>query len=308
MINPECGAILDAISLPVLLIDGKGGIKAINRLASSLLGGAEPAAIDELLLTDSNAFLRMVRRNRHSTHLATRLIPSLENYYPTSSRICLGSEWQDCYLVELFPRDLAMGGMNRVANTLRREAHLRRSCVQAEKTARSAENQACEDPLTGIPNRRAFDRWLDDLYNEAGRMRRPFSLLLIDMDYFKRINDRYGHDVGDQVLKTVARLLGESLLRPEDKVARIGGEEFAVLLPNTDAAGAKDVAWRLVECIRTYNEDAAEQNDSQSLSTLSVGGAVWYPAQPVAPLALIKAADQSLYQAKGQGRDQAVLL
>ena len=308
MITPECGAILDAISLPVLLIDGQGCIKAVNRQAAALLKDGAPTNMAVLLPGGGEKFLRSVRRNSQSAHMGTRLAAPLEHYYPTSSRISLKGEWQDCYLIELFPRDIAVGSMRRVSTSLRREAQLRRTCVQAEETARSAESEACEDPLTRIPNRRAFDRWLAELAQQSSHRHHPFSLLLIDMDYFKRINDHHGHDVGDQVLKTVARLLSESLLRPGDRVARIGGEEFAVLLPNTDVEGASDVAWRLVKRVRDYNRRIQRQQSGYKLSTLSIGGTAWCPAKPVSAQALMKAADQSLYQAKGQGRDQAVIL
>lgn len=310
MVTRECLAILNAISLPVVLMDGEGRIKAINTHARALLQGEAPSHIASLLASDQQAFVKAVRRNRHCAHLTTRLVTALADYYPTSSRVCHDDEWQDCYLIELFPRDLAVGGMSRLSETRRREATLQRNYVRARETARVALSQANQDPLTGIANRRAFDLWFERLCMESRQNVFPFSLLLIDLDHFKQINDNYGHEAGDKVLCAVASLLTASLVRKGDQVARIGGEEFAVLLPNTDRRGAEDVAWRLVTALRSANKRAQSAGEASTWVpvTLSIGAASWLPGQPLSSSALMREADEALYCAKGQGRDQAVLL
>lgn len=310
MVTQECLAILNAISLPVVLMDGQGGIKAINVHVRRLLSGEEPSHIDALVATGVPTFLRTVRRNRYCAHLATRLVNALADYYPASSRVCHEGEWQDCYLIEFLPRDLVVGGMSRLSEIRRREASLQRSYVRARESERAALSQANQDPLTGIANRRAFDCWLEQLCRESRHNAFPFSVLLIDLDYFKRINDDYGHDTGDRVLCAVASLLSASLVRKGDQVARIGGEEFAVLLPNTDRRGAEDVAWRLVMALRSANKTPAgvASDGGWVPVTLSIGAASWLPGLPLSPAALMREADQALYLAKDQGRDQAALL
>ncbi|MCK0154679.1 diguanylate cyclase [Alcanivorax sp. S6407] len=310
MVTRECLAILNAISLPVVLMDGEGRIKVANAHALALLKGELPKSIASLVATDLSSFLKAVRRNRHCAHLTTRLVEPLADYYPASSRVCRDDEWQDCYLIELFPRDLAVGGMSRLSETRRREASLQRNYVRARETARVALSQANQDPLTGIANRRAFDHWLEQLCRESRDNAFPFSLLLIDLDFFKRINDTHGHEAGDKVLCAVASLLTASLVRKGDQVARIGGEEFAVLLPNTDRRGAEDVAWRLVMALRSANKQAQSAGEVSDWVpvTLSIGAASWLPGQPLSSSALMREADEALYLAKGQGRDQAVLL
>ncbi|MZR62843.1 GGDEF domain-containing protein [Alcanivorax sp. DP30] len=307
MVTVDCLAILDAISLPVVLMDGEGGIKVLNAHARRLLGGSEPTHIAALLRTDGEAFLKMVRRNRQCAHLATRFIEPLQHYYPASSRVCRAGEWQDCYLIELMPRDLAVGAINRLSEIRRREASLQRNYVRARESERTALSQAYQDPLTGIGNRRAFEQWFQQLCQEAVKGSLPLSLLLIDLDFFKRINDNHGHETGDKVLCAVASLLSNALVRKGDRVARIGGEEFAVLLPNTDASGAHDVAWRLVKAMRRANQEVKSGPDWQPV-TLSVGASSWAPGSTLSVPTLMRAADEALYLAKEQGRDQVVQL
>ncbi len=291
-------------------MDGEGRIKVVNAHARKLLSGKEPDSIASMVATDLQAFLKMVRRNRHCAHLATRLVEPLSRYYPASSRICREDEWQDCYLIELFPRELAVGSMSRLSERRRREASLQRNYVRARESELAALSQANQDPLTGIANRRAFDQWFQQLCRDSRQNAFPFSLLLIDLDYFKRINDNHGHEAGDKVLCTVASLLTASLVRKGDRVARIGGEEFAVLLPNTDRRGAEDVAWRLVMAMRSANKNAQNTGEASAWVpvTLSIGAASWLPGQALSQSSLMREADQALYTAKGLGRDQAVLL
>ena len=310
MVTQECLAILNAISLPVVLMDGEGRIKAVNSHARTLFDGKAPSHIAAIIDSEPQSFLRVVRRNRYCAHLVTRLAKPLCDYYPASSRVCFDGEWQDCYLIELFPRDLAVGGMSRLSETRRREASLRRNYVRARESERSALSQANQDPLTGIANRRAFDHWFEGLCRDSRQNAFPFSLLLIDLDFFKRINDTHGHETGDKVLCAVASLLSASLVRKGDRVARIGGEEFAVLLPNTDRRGAEDVAWRLVMAMRSANKSAKSAGGDASWLpvTVSIGTASWLPGQPLSSSSLMREADEALYLAKDQGRDQAVQL
>jgi diguanylate cyclase (GGDEF)-like protein len=161
------------------------------------------------------------------------------------------------------------------------------------------------DPLTGLANRRAFDQRLAEEVSRAARHHMPLALLVIDIDHFKPFNDRYGHPAGDACLRRVAAALRECAGRPIDLVARLGGEEFAVLLPHQGGADALQVAER---CLRAVDALAIAHMGSPVAPhvTVSVGVAQSItPAQDGA--ALLAAADAALYLAKRQGRRRVVL-
>jgi diguanylate cyclase (GGDEF)-like protein len=159
------------------------------------------------------------------------------------------------------------------------------------------------DPLVGIFNRRYFDDQLAAATADAEQHHRPLSLAFVDVDNFKRVNDTYGHAVGDEVLIEVARRL-LAPLRANDWVARYGGEEFAVVLPETDSTEAMNVAERLRAAI-------ADRQVSTSVGDLTVtasfGVASSEPAAFRNPLELVGAADMALYLSKAQGRNRTTL-
>ncbi len=158
------------------------------------------------------------------------------------------------------------------------------------------------DALTGIPNRRAFDQALRTEWRRSTRALEPLSVLMIDIDNFKRFNDTFGHLVGDAALIGVARALSNCVHRAGDVLARYGGEEFAVVMPGVDAVGAITVANRLVETVRAVTvRQAAGWNAS-----ISVGAATWLPGSQVMKSSeLIALADTALYAAKAAGKDRA---
>jgi diguanylate cyclase (GGDEF)-like protein/PAS domain S-box-containing protein len=160
------------------------------------------------------------------------------------------------------------------------------------------------DALTGVPNRRAFDQALRSEWRRCTRGFEPISVVMIDIDNFKRFNDTFGHLVGDEALCAVARALTAPLHRAGDVLARFGGEEFAVVLPGVDDTGALRVAKRLVEAARTVT---IRQAADWSLS-VSVGAASWHPGSPAPKsLELLARADEALYAAKTAGKDRAVV-
>jgi diguanylate cyclase (GGDEF)-like protein len=165
---------------------------------------------------------------------------------------------------------------------------------------------AATDGLTGLANRRTFDKALESEWLRAARHNLPLSLLLMDIDRFKRFNDNYGHQAGDECLQAVARILAAAMKRPGDLVARYGGEEIAVLLPATDAAGAATVA----EDVRSRVEALAIPHDGNlpaSVLTISIGTATLKPSFQLFdadPKMLVALADQALYQAKLKGRNR----
>ena len=159
------------------------------------------------------------------------------------------------------------------------------------------------DGLTGIPNRRHFDEILREEWMRGVRNQKPLSLIMIDLDHFKRYNDAYGHAAGDACLQQVAGALRKALQRPVDLVARYGGEEFVCLLPETDAPGALKLAARIKEEVAAL---ALPHRDSPTTSrvTLSQGVATALPVAEGQPESLLLAADTALYDAKRGGRDR----
>lgn len=164
------------------------------------------------------------------------------------------------------------------------------------------------DGLTGIANRRCFDESIAREWQRSRRNRLPLSVLMLDVDFFKQYNDRYGHQSGDECLKAVARCLHAELKRPADLVARFGGEEFVAILPETNVVGAKRVA----ETLRRAIETLKLPHDTSGIAdhvTVSVGVATVYPSPDGAgsPAAMMEAADRALYQAKNAGRNQVAI-
>ncbi len=155
------------------------------------------------------------------------------------------------------------------------------------------------DPLTAVSNRRPFLKTLRQEFEAAIAMEEPFSLAMLDIDHFKKVNDTYGHDVGDRVLKDISALLIDQF-RSIDLVGRLGGEEFALVFPKTPRSGAKVACERLMNSIRDTRFDV---QDEAVKITVSMGLATRTPEIP-SDTALLKRADVALYQAKRTGRDR----
>ncbi|CAK9889791.1 MULTISPECIES: sensor domain-containing diguanylate cyclase [Pseudomonas] len=175
------------------------------------------------------------------------------------------------------------------------EAALRR----AHQTVRDL---ALSDSLTGLGNRRRLDNALAEEIRRAKRQRYPLALVMMDLDYFKLFNDNYGHPAGDDCLRAVGAAIQGSLKRPGDLAVRYGGEEFTLLLPNTDAAGASRIVEDILEAIRSLAIEHVKSPTGRV--TASAGIALGYPVkEPVAADTLMGAADSALYRAKDNGRN-----
>jgi diguanylate cyclase (GGDEF)-like protein len=162
------------------------------------------------------------------------------------------------------------------------------------------ERMATTDGLTGLLNHRIFQEKMTDELKRSERYSTPVSLLLTDIDHFKKVNDTYGHPVGDIVLRGVAGILKREI-RDIDIAARYGGEEFAVILPETDGAGAKIIAERLRNAIKAETFAAGAKTLRVSTSI----GIATAPSDARTKEELIEKADQALYHAKHHGRDQS---
>ncbi len=171
-----------------------------------------------------------------------------------------------------------------------------------QKKLEIVETEANTDYLTGLYNRRAFMNILNNLFKDFKEFNNKFSLILLDIDNFKKINDTYGHDVGDKVIKDVGEVL-KKYLRPEDIPARIGGEEFAVLLVNSDENIAKAVAERLRNIMETRHVVIDENTIVDYTASFGVASV---SDQMEKPEELIKVADENLYRAKKAGKNRVV--
>ncbi|MGG6240312.1 diguanylate cyclase domain-containing protein [Nodosilinea sp. AN01ver1] len=184
-------------------------------------------------------------------------------------------------------------------------------CLSESNRALEQANQrlndlSYRDELTQIANRRYFDIVLQREWKRMGRSHLPLSLIMFDVDYFKQFNDRYGHPAGDDCLVTVAQTSQQVINRATDVLARYGGEEFAVVLPQTDLAGASILAEAIRTSIRNLNIVNFETATETVYVTVSLGVACQIPSRNTSVQTLISTADEALYRAKQAGRNQTV--
>jgi diguanylate cyclase (GGDEF)-like protein len=193
-----------------------------------------------------------------------------------------------------------------VRQRMKVELDLRETRDELTKANTRLAQLASYDGLTGLANRRFFDETLERAFSESCRSGQPMALVMIDVDHFKQYNDLYGHPAGDRCLQQVARAIESAARRPLDFVARYGGEEMVMVLPNTDADGAMVVA----EMARTAVQNMKSPHAFQKHGHVSVSlGVAIYGVDSIVESSkdLIEAADKSLYVAKSTGRDKVVL-
>lgn len=159
------------------------------------------------------------------------------------------------------------------------------------------------DGLTNIANRRYFDDFFNDEWNRCIRLKTPLTLVLIDIDYFKSLNDTYGHQAGDECLKKIATVAQHFAKRPSDICARYGGDEFAILLGNTDLETSKKMINRLLNSIRELNIPNIN-SPITPIITASIGLATIYPDKKTTKEDFIQTTDKALYMSKENGRNQ----
>ncbi|MCG8684745.1 MAG: GGDEF domain-containing protein [Desulfobacterales bacterium] len=168
----------------------------------------------------------------------------------------------------------------------------------------SLRQQAIRDPLTGLYNRRYLLETMEHEISRSSRKKSEMGLMMIDLDYFKKFNDTYGHDIGDFILAEFGRLI-QLIIREEDIACRYGGEEFTLMLPETGKNDTLKVAEKIRNHIQAHK--FYFNNKSYAPITLSIGIAV-FPHDGKTTSTLLKQADEALYQAKDQGRNQVVTL
>lgn len=177
-----------------------------------------------------------------------------------------------------------------------------RYAIKLADTLDALRRLATRDELTGLLNRREFERILQDEMERALRFGHALALIMIDVDHFKAINDAHGHPVGDAVLREVARRV-TSQVRSVDRVARIGGEEFGLILVQSDRKMGFQIAQQVCAAVR---RDEVCVNDARTLAITVSAGVASLPGGRITPTALVAAADKALYAAKAAGRDRVI--
>ena len=216
---------------------------------------------------------------------------------------------KDQAVVESFEADgilLSSGCLTDVSKEMEAEAALKRTEAALQKANQQLQQLATRDGLTRIANRRRLDAWIDAEWRRLTRKQEPLSVIMCDIDYFKRYNDTYGHQAGDDCLKRIAKALSRTARRSSDLVARYGGEEFIVALPNTEISGAEMVA-RDIQARVSRLKIAHSDSPINAFVTLSIGIGTTIPDAERTPRHLIECADQALYDAKENGRNRIVL-
>ena len=180
------------------------------------------------------------------------------------------------------------------------ESQVSQRTQELAMAARRLEALSTVDGMTGVANRRRFDETLQVEWGRAARDKRPLSVALIDVDWFKSYNDRYGHPAGDACLRQLARVFEAGVMRSGDLIARYGGEEFVLIAPDTDLNGIHTIARYL--CQEVFALALEHEDSPYGRVSVSIGVATAYPHQGSKPLQLVQQADAALYRAKQQGR------
>jgi len=180
------------------------------------------------------------------------------------------------------------------------ESQVSQRTQELAMAARRLEALSTVDGMTGVANRRRFDETLQVEWGRAARDKRPLSVALIDVDWFKSYNDRYGHPAGDACLRQLARVFEAGVMRSGDLIARYGGEEFVLIAPDTDLNGIHTIASYL--CQEVFALALEHEDSPYGRVSVSIGVAMAYPHRGSKPLQLVQQADSALYRAKQQGR------
>ena len=279
-------------------------------LALSRARALKPTVIlQDLVMPEVDGFtlVRFFRADRDTANIPIIVLSSKEDPRDKSRAFEVGASDYVVKIpdrIELLAR-IRAHSRSYMAQRDRDEAYRVLEELKRELEQKNAElaRLSTQDGLTGLANRRRLDEVLDSECRRAHREKSPLSLLMTDVDFFKKFNDSYGHQAGDDCLRQVASALALALRRPADVAARYGGEEFAVVLPNTDSAGACKVAEVIRASVEALQIPHAASEDASQV-TLSLGVATMELGEDPDPKALIQRADSALYRSKHNGRNR----
>lgn len=304
--HEQISAIVESAVDSIIVIEEHGIIASANHATEKTFG----YQVDEIIGKNVRMLMPDPYQREHDGYLA--------NYLKTGEAKVIGigrevkGQRKDG---TTFPMDLSVGEMkvggkthfvgiaNDITERKQAEDALKKRESEYRELAARLDKISNSDALTGIANRRAFDKKLDVEWKRVQRNHRTIGLILLDIDFFKPFNDHYGHQAGDECLQKVARVLDKQVSRAGELLARYGGEEFAVILPDTNSEEVSVFAEKLRRAVTEANI-SHEFSDAADHVTVSLGGVVMSPDQGVSYEELIKKADQALYQAKGSGRNR----
>lgn len=310
--------------LKVLIVeDSKVALKAIS-------GYIEDMGVHPLLAATGKAAIELYSKERPDIVLLDIILPDTNGYEVAKEiRSLQGKDdWTAIIFLSVMSKDedlargIEVGGDDYImkpagsvvvqakVRAMYRLVKMQRALVKLADQLNMAnlelQRLSMTDGLTGIANRRMFDESLAREWRRCIRLKKPMSIVLLDVDNFKKYNDRYGHQAGDDCLKAIARELARSAPRPADLVARYGGEEFVMTLGETDESGALWVANRLRQHVAGLKMPHEDSN--HTYVTVSCGVSSVLPSRDLSVDTLVKSADNALYLAKKQGRNTVVYL
>ncbi|WP_323771557.1 diguanylate cyclase [Antarctobacter sp.] len=290
---PETRALKDGlearISDRVEVIDPEDALRELARAPDVVIVVEPPGSTGEAL-----SLLPQLRASRDTRHSALIYIAQPHQQREAASALDMGAN------------DLLSSGLDldELAIRLRKQIDRKRTNDRLRANMRDGLRAAVCDPLTGLYNRRYAVPHVSRLAERAALQKRPYALLLADLDFFKQVNDDHGHAAGDAVLVTLAQRLKDNL-RAADLISRWGGEEFLVAMPDADRNAAKRTAERL--CRIMARQPVSLPNGKRITVTLSIGVAIGRAGGDTGPLDLVARADEALYAAKHKGRNTVVM-
>lgn len=318
--HPDAAAPLSN-SFTVLVVDDQASVR------NSLMTELRHAGVTEVMeAVDAPSAVQMFKMRRPDLVLLDIRLPTHDGYWVAQQlREAEVGDWTPIIFLSGLDNDLDIwrgiesGGDDYLIKpvkpivliaklrAMRRLLDMRRRLVSLSAELHLANQRLNEmvevDALTGLVNRRGFDRILHSEIDAARREQQPLTLMLCDLDHFKRFNDAAGHVQGDVCLREIGRLLKEVCVRPRDVASRYGGEEFAMILPNTPRSGAMTFARALGSMLRRR---AIPHPDSPNGDVLSLSGGITtcIPDEGTSAESMLMRADEALYAAKAQGRDR----
>jgi diguanylate cyclase (GGDEF)-like protein len=276
--------VLNRILCPFYTIfTAKSGQEAAVRIAEN----PPDLILLDIIMPDINGFdlLKRLKESPLTRNIPVIIITGLSNESDEEKGFLLGAV---DYITKPFTNAIVLARIN--------------THIQIVHQMRTIEKLGLIDGLTNIPNRRSFDDRIEMEWRRALREKTPLSFLMMDVDHFKSYNDTYGHPQGDILLQTISRIFAAAAMRPADLAARLGGEEFGVLLPDTDLASAQVIAEKIRSSVESVRLPAGGQ--IMTRITISIGVVSLIPTENTAINSFIAQADRNLYTAKNLGRNR----
>lgn len=276
----------------IFVTDANGVILSVNPAFEQITGFSEADAVGNTP--------RILKSGKHDHAFYAHIWDSILH-----EGCWKGEIWEKRKNGEIYPQNMTISAIRDENGFIRKFAAILSDITEQKKMEEQLRYLSMRDGLTALFNRRSFDEELKSEWRRALRSPAPFSLIILDIDFFKNYNDTYGHQEGDACLRAVANVVSCAVRRTGDMTARYGGEEFVVLLPRTstaDAAGIAESIRREVEALGLEHR----ASKAGQVVTVSIGTGTLLPARECSPEELIRLADQALYAAKSEGRNRVV--